>query len=171
MPSSVKKKPYATTASSTWATKGTVPEGELATGYQIDSSGTTCIVEATSNPGVDPVDAGLRPQIRKGVYIHANDQLRLVTEVYPQHNSAQLRFTTDRAFNPVLTNQVFNVVKREYKLVSIANIGGVDGTIDEETFIADQTATWPNESSDGVQNSAPVILYDATGTEFAIQVE
>lgn len=173
MPEQFKKKNYATTAGTEWPDIGTIPAGETVAGAVLTVAGgsTDVFIRDSASPGVAPLVLPQRPIIKKDVWIYANAELRRIKARSIQITAEEIRLILDRPFSAPLTNVAFEIVKKEYRNVSVSNIGAAPGTINSENFPVGQTISFIDETSGGVQKRSDPIWYDADGTEFAIQVE
>lgn len=157
-----------------WPTVGTIPLGDTFTGLEIDSNvdsvATRCQIQATSNPGVDPIDINVQPYFRRGDWVYADGQLVKVVEVYYLIEDHTLKFETDPAFSPAISNQTFQIVRPQIPYLSIVNNGAGAATVGDSTFPVGMSADFPNEMRD-MRNQVDPIKYDATGTTLTIQVK
>lgn len=134
---------------------GVIPSATQKTG-QITSSGTVVTGIGTSFKTYS--------QIRKGDYIYAQGQVRMVTGIF-----SDTRVDIDRAFSPDIAVAVDLYVVRSliYNKVTITNVSGGPATI--STSIADGQALVANQSlSFESKNGVSPIAYTRAGATLNI---
>lgn len=155
-----------------WPTVGTIPIGitvpllEITT--NVDSLANRGVIQAISNPGVDPIDINLYPTIKEGYWIYAAGQLRQITTLYYMIEDHSIKFDVASDFSPNLTNEAFEVVPHAFREVSIVNASGVSAVVNDTAFPSGMAYN-PNPEANGTTH--PPISYDATGAPLTIAVQ
>ncbi len=125
-----------------------------------------------TNPNVDPVDPDLMHVFRPGAsYLYDGDELRTIVRVaYPSGNEAAAWVEIDRPFPANKVEVSLEITYKPGFEISVANIGGAAGLLNNYTFPVGMPVT-SNQESVTAPIKQDAICYDATGTQFAISVK
>ena len=154
-----------------WPAVGTIPVGItvplLGITTHVDGLAYRGVIQAISNPGVDPIDIDAYPTIKEGYWIYASGQLRQIRKLYYMIGDHSIKFDAASDFSAPLAARAFQVVPHAYKEVSIVNASGVSATVNETVF---PTGMSFNPDPVAFVNAVEPISYNATGAPLTISV-
>lgn len=156
-----------------WPVKGCIPLAEAITSLVFSNDGvsTVGVIEDATTPGttlIDPADWTLRPDM----WIYDGNNIRRITLAFgPAYPIKSATVKLDRPFPGALVRVPLFVTRRAFQSVSITNIGGAVGTINNGMTLPVGLTRNADQETISKPGKQSAICYDATGTTFAISLQ